>query len=115
FNMLTGLYKPTTGRIVFEGTDITVRRPDVITSLGIARTFQNIRLFATMSAAENVLVAEHSRLRAGLFGSIARIPRVRREEREALDKARATLAYVGLEEAVFDERAINLAYGDQRR
>jgi branched-chain amino acid transport system ATP-binding protein len=115
FNMLTGLYKPTTGRIVFEGTDITARRPDVITALGIARTFQNIRLFATMSAVENVLVGEHARLRAGLFGSIVRTPRVRREEREARDKARATLAYVGLEEEIFDELAINLSYGDQRR
>jgi branched-chain amino acid transport system ATP-binding protein len=115
FNMLTGLYKPTTGRIVFEGTDITARRPDVITKLGIARTFQNIRLFATMSAVENVLVGQHARLRAGLFGSIVRTRRVRREEREAREKARATLAYVGLAEQVFDELAINLSYGDQRR
>jgi branched-chain amino acid transport system ATP-binding protein len=115
FNILTGLYKPTTGRIFLERTDISGRRPDLITKLGIARTFQNIRLFATMSAVENVLVGEHSRLRAGLFGSIVRTPRVRREEREAFDKARATLAYVGLGETVFNELAINLAYGDQRR
>jgi branched-chain amino acid transport system ATP-binding protein len=115
FNMLTGLYKPTTGRIVFEGTDITGRRPDVITALGIARTFQNIRLFATMSAVENVMVGEHARMSAGIFGSILRTPRVRREEREVREKARATLAYVGLREEAFDELAINLAYGDQRR
>jgi branched-chain amino acid transport system ATP-binding protein len=115
FNMLTGLYRPTTGHIVFEGTDITERRPDVIAALGIARTFQNIRLFATMSAVENVMVGEHARLRAGLFGSILRTPRVRREEREAREKARATLDYVGLREEVFDEIAVNLSYGDQRR
>jgi branched-chain amino acid transport system ATP-binding protein len=115
FNMLTGLYKPTTGRIVFEDSDITARRPDVITKLGVARTFQNIRLFGTMSAVENVMVGEHARLNAGVFGSILRTPRVRREEREAREKARGTLAYVGLAERVFDELAINLSYGDQRR
>jgi branched-chain amino acid transport system ATP-binding protein len=67
FNVLTGLYKPTTGRIVFDGRDITAERPDKITALGIARTFQNIRLFATMSALENVLVGQHARMRAGLI------------------------------------------------
>jgi branched-chain amino acid transport system ATP-binding protein len=115
FNMLTGLYRPTSGRIAFQGRDITEKRPDVITSMGVARTFQNIRLFATMSALENVMVGEHSRMRAGLFGAILRPPRVRREEREVREKARDTLGYVGLREAVMDELAINLAYGDQRR
>jgi branched-chain amino acid transport system ATP-binding protein len=115
FNMLTGLYHPTAGRIAYEGRDITGVRPDRIVGMGMARTFQNIRLFATMSATENVLVGEHSRLKAGLFGSILRTPRVRREEREALEKARETLGYVGLREAVFDEMAANLSYGDQRR
>src|SRR2546421_2217778 len=74
FNMLTGLYKPTTGRIWFDGTDITGMRPDRIVKGGMARTFQNIRLFATMTAVENVLVAEHSRMSAGLFRSILRTP-----------------------------------------
>jgi branched-chain amino acid transport system ATP-binding protein len=115
FNMLTGLYKPTNGRILFERRDITDRRPDVITSLGIARTFQNIRLFATMSALENVLVGQHARMRAGLFGSILRTPRVRREERAVREKARATLEYVGLKSELFDEMSANLSYGDQRR
>jgi branched-chain amino acid transport system ATP-binding protein len=115
FNMLTGLYKPTNGRILFERRDITDRRPDKITSLGIARTFQNIRLFATMSALENVLVGRHARMKAGLFGSILRTPRVRREEREVREKARATLEYVGLESGLFDEMSANLSYGDQRR
>jgi branched-chain amino acid transport system ATP-binding protein len=115
FNMLTGLYKPTTGRITFDGQDISRTRPDLITTLGIARTFQNIRLFATMSAVENVMVGQHARMGAGLIGSILRPPRVRREERDVREKARETLSYVGLPESVHDELAINLAYGDQRR
>jgi branched-chain amino acid transport system ATP-binding protein len=115
FNMLTGLYRPTTGIITFQGRDITRTRPDRITKRGIARTFQNIRLFATMSALENVLVGQHSRMKAGLFRSIVRTPAVRREEKAVRDKARETLAYVGLDEAVFDEMSVNLSYGDQRR
>jgi branched-chain amino acid transport system ATP-binding protein len=115
FNMLTGLYKPTGGRIAFEGRDITARRPDIIMSLGVARTFQNIRLFATMTALENVMVGQHARMKAGLFGSILRTPRVRHEERDVRDKARATLEYVGLRSAQHDQLAINLPYGDQRR
>jgi branched-chain amino acid transport system ATP-binding protein len=115
FNILTGLYKPTLGRISFEGADITAGRPDKIMALGIARTFQNIRLFGTMSALENVMVGEHSRMRAGLFGSILRTPKVRKEEADVREKAAATLEYVGLARGVHDQLAINLAYGDQRR
>ena len=115
FNMLTGLYKPTAGRIVFQGRDITGTRPDIITSRGIARTFQNIRLFGTMTATENVMVGQHSRMSGGLFGSILRTPNVRREEREVREKARALLDYVGLRESEFDQMSTNLAYGDQRR
>ncbi len=115
FNMLTGLYKPSVGRIVFDGEDISRTRPDRITSLGIARTFQNIRLFATMSATENVMVGQHARMGAGLIGSIVRPPKVRREERDVRQKAREMLSYVGLDERVHDELAVNLAYGDQRR
>ena len=115
FNMLTGLYQPTAGRITFDGRDVTGRRPDIITSFGIARTFQNIRLFSTMTALENVMVGEHSRMRAGLFGSILRTPSVRREEREVRERARETLDYVGLKGAQVDSLAVNLAYGDQRR
>jgi branched-chain amino acid transport system ATP-binding protein len=115
FNMLTGLYKPTTGAIRLGDQEISHTRPDRITALGIARTFQNIRLFATMSAVENVMVGQHARMGAGLLGSILRPPRVRREERAVRDKARETLSYVGLPERVHDELAINLAYGDQRR
>jgi branched-chain amino acid transport system ATP-binding protein len=115
FNMLTGLYRPSSGWISFAGKDITRRRPDRITALGVARTFQNIRLFATMSALENVLVGEHSRMKAGLFGSIIRTPGVRREERQVREKAREMLAYVGLKSSSFEQIAANLSYGDQRR
>jgi branched-chain amino acid transport system ATP-binding protein len=128
FNMLTGLYRPTVGRVHFEGEDITARRPDRIMAMGIARTFQNIRLFATMTAIENVLVGQHARTRAGVPGAVLRPPRfigdllpwfpfarVNREETYVRDKAVETLRYVGLREQMFDEISINLSYGDQRR
>jgi branched-chain amino acid transport system ATP-binding protein len=115
FNMMTGLYSPSYGTIAFEGEDITGRRPDVILAKGIARTFQNIRLFATMTPVENVLVGRHARMKAGLFGSILRPPWVRREEREARENAEELLAYVGLGRSAFDEMSANLSYGDQRR
>ncbi len=82
---------------------------------GLARTFQNIRLFGTMTAVENVLVGQHSRTKAGLIRSIVHTPGQRREEKQAREKAREELAYVGLRERVFDEISVNLAYGDQRR
>ena len=114
FNMLTGLYRPTAGSIAFDGRDITRMRPDRITGLGVARTFQNIRLFGTMSALENVLVGQHARTKGGLFGSILYFP-VRREEREAREKGRELLHFVGLRSEVFDTAASSLSYGDQRR
>jgi branched-chain amino acid transport system ATP-binding protein len=115
FNMLTGLYKPTTGRVSFDGSDITAMRPDRIMGRGLARTFQNIRLFGTMTSIENVLVAQHSRTSAGVFRSILRTPSQRREEKHVVEKAREELAYVGLRESVFEEISVNLSYGDQRR
>jgi branched-chain amino acid transport system ATP-binding protein len=115
FNMLTGLYRPSSGRITFQGRNITGTRPDRITKAGIARTFQNIRLFKTMTALENVMVGEHARMKAGLFGSILRPPHVRREEREVRERAREVLRYVGLKDDVMDTVAANLSYGDQRR
>jgi branched-chain amino acid transport system ATP-binding protein len=115
FNMLTGLYKPTTGRILFDGKDVTARRPDLITAAGVARTFQNIRLFSTMSALENVMVGAHARMHAGLFGSILRTPAVRREEAETMEKAAEMLEYVGLSKDLHEQTAANLSYGDQRR
>ena len=115
FNTLTGLYKPTSGRITFGGRDISRARPDVITSLGVARTFQNIRLFGAMSALENVMIGRHSRMRAGIFGSILRPPGVRREERHVRERAAELLAYVGIRRASFERLASQLSYGDQRR
>jgi len=115
FNMLTGLYKPSTGWIAFEGSEITNERPDRILKAGMARTFQNIRLFATMTALENVMVGEHSRMQAGLFGSIIRLPSVRKEEKLARDKAAEMLEFVGLRSNQFHQMSVNLAYGDQRR
>ena len=91
FNMLTGVYTPTSGQIVFLGEDVTGKPPHAITERGIGRTFQNIRLFQNMTALENVLVGMHSRMKANLFNSILRTPKVRREERRgARDGARAT-------------------------
>jgi branched-chain amino acid transport system ATP-binding protein len=115
FNMLTGLYKPTLGAVLFRGRDITSRRPDRITGLGVARTFQNIRLFGTMTAVENVLVGRHSRMKAEIFGSVFRTPRTRREEREGREVARELLEYVGVKSSLFDQVASYLSYGDQRR
>jgi len=115
FNMLTGLYKPSAGRIVLGERDVTRARPDVITGLGVARTFQNIRLFGAMSALENVMIGAHARMRAGLFGSILRPPWVTREERAVRERARELLAYVGLGPTAFDQLGAQLSYGDQRR
>ena len=114
FNMLTGVYKPTSGSIVFDGTEITGKPPHAITKLGIGRTFQNIRLFPQMTALENVLVGMHARLHAGVIGAILRGPGTRREEREATEKAHELLTYSGLRSG-HDSYASSLPYGDQRR
>ena len=115
FNMLTGLIRPTEGRILLENRNVTRSRPDVITARGVARTFQNIRLFGSMTATENVMIGHHARMRAGIFGAVFRPPWVTREERQARKKARELLAYVGLKEKDFDRLATQLPYGDQRR
>src|SRR4029079_13321918 len=114
FNMLTGFYKPTIGRITFADANITGKRPDLIMKAGMARTFQNIRLFATMTAVENCMVGQNSRMKAGLFGSIFRTPGVRKEEARVEAKAREELSYVGVAKRHHDWLAINLAYGAQR-
>jgi branched-chain amino acid transport system ATP-binding protein len=115
FNILTGLYKPTIGTIAFDGGNITGARPDKIMALGIARTFQNIRLFGTMSARENVMIGEHARMKAGLFGSILRPPWVSKEEKRVKAKAAEELEYAGIARRLHDMQATNLSYGDQRR
>jgi branched-chain amino acid transport system ATP-binding protein len=114
FNILTGLYLPASGSVRFDGVEITGRKPHEIVSLGMCRTFQNIRLFQNMSAIENVLVGEHTRLSAGILGAIFRPPSVRREEVKARKKALDLLNFVGLRRSG-DELAKNLSYGDQRR
>ncbi len=115
FNMLTGLYKPTSGEIIFAERDISRMRPDRITGLGIARTFQNIRLFGAMTAVENVMIGRHPQMRAGLIGTILRPPRVRQEERQTEARARELLDYVGLTRVSAQRFASELSYGDQRR
>ncbi|HET9657358.1 MAG TPA: ABC transporter ATP-binding protein [Kineosporiaceae bacterium] len=114
FNVLTGLYRPTSGRVHLGNLDVTGRAPHSIAHLGLARTFQNIRLFNLMTATENVMVAMHSHMRSGLVGTVLRTPRQRREEREGLAHARELLEFVGIGK-VADEYARNLSYGDQRR
>jgi branched-chain amino acid transport system ATP-binding protein len=114
FNMLTGVYKPTSGRIAFDGHDVTGEPPHKITKLGVGRTFQNIRLFDYMTSLENVLVGMHSRTKGGILGSIFGSPRVRREEKESHARGRELLQFCGLKGR--DETlARNLPYGDQRR
>jgi branched-chain amino acid transport system ATP-binding protein len=114
FNMLTGVYTPTAGKITFGGEEITGKPPHAIVERGIGRTFQNIRLFQQMTALENVLVGMHSRLSAGIVGSILGLPRVRREESTASERARELLVYCGLPRR-HEHLAGSLPYGDQRR
>jgi branched-chain amino acid transport system ATP-binding protein len=114
FNMLTGVYKPTAGRIVLSGEDVTGKPPHAITQRGIGRTFQNIRLFQNMTALENTLVGMHSRLKSGILGSVIRTPKVKREEQAARKRARELLEFSGLR-GRDGEFARNLSYGDQRR
>ncbi|MCU0722668.1 MAG: ABC transporter ATP-binding protein [Planctomycetes bacterium] len=114
FNCVTGQGSATSGRVVFDGEEITRRPPHGITPLGVARTFQNIRLFAQMTALENVLVGMHCRQRAGILGALLRLPGARSEERDCACEGRGLLAFVGLKGAE-EAWARNLSYGDQRR
>jgi ABC-type branched-subunit amino acid transport system ATPase component len=113
FNMVTGLYHPSSGRLVFDGRDITGLRPNRVTRLGISRTFQTIRLFKNMTVLDNVLVGMNCRLRASWAGAICRPPWVVQEERRARQRAHELLAYVGLSHRA-GHLAANLPYGDQR-
>jgi branched-chain amino acid transport system ATP-binding protein len=114
FNMLTGVYKPTGGRIEFKGEDVTGKPPHAITERGIGRTFQNIRLFNNMTALENTLVGMHARLKGGILKSVLRTPGIKKEEQEARRRARELLEFSGLR-GRDQEFARNLSYGDQRR
>jgi branched-chain amino acid transport system ATP-binding protein len=113
FNCLTGLYLPTSGRVVFNG-QVLPPKPRKVVQAGMARTFQNIRLFSNMTALENVMVGRYCRTSAGPFTSIIRGPKFRREERETRERAQQLLDFVGLGHTT-DSLARNLPYGDQRR
>jgi branched-chain amino acid transport system ATP-binding protein len=114
FNMLTGVYKPTNGRVWFANEDMTGKPPHAFTQRGIGRTFQNIRLFHNMTALENVLVGMHVRLSGNLLQAILHTPGVKREERDARERARELLEFSGLRRKDA-ELGKNLSYGDQRR
>ena len=114
FNVLTGLYKPTSGSVIYDNRDITGIVPHKIASMGVARTFQNIRLFGSMTAEENVMVAMHSHLKSGIMSTILGLPGQRREEKAAREEARNLLEFVGIGKTAL-EFANNLSYGDQRR
>ncbi|MBV8658271.1 MAG: ABC transporter ATP-binding protein [Burkholderiales bacterium] len=114
FNVLTGLYQPDEGSFSFNGIDLFRKKPNVVVESGIARTFQNIRLFHNMSALENVMVGRHVRTKASALGAILRDPSTRREEESIRKRATELLAYVGISKHA-EELAKNLSYGDQRR
>ena len=114
FNVVTGVYAPDSGSIVFDGQTVSGLKPHAIAHCGIARTFQNIRLFANMSALENVMVGRHVRTRAGVFGAVLRGSRTRAEEADIQDRAHRLLEYCGIA-AHANSSARSLSYGDQRR
>ena len=114
FNAITGVYRPSAGSVVFDGTTLGRRKRHEITQLGIARTFQNIRLWGEMTALENVVVGTDARHRTSVPGALIRSPRHRREEHEAVERAVALLEFVGIADRG-EEKAKNLPYGDQRR
>jgi branched-chain amino acid transport system ATP-binding protein len=114
FNVTTGVYAPTSGEVRFEGRSLTGLKRHKITKLGIARTFQNIRLFRSMTALENVLVGVDAQNKTGILNALFRLPRHRREEFEGHERAMELLRFMGLDKRA-DELAANLSYGDQRR
>ncbi|MEI6404863.1 MAG: ABC transporter ATP-binding protein [Actinomycetes bacterium] len=114
FNVLTGLYQPTSGNVVYDGKDITGLTPNKIASGGVARTFQNIRLFGMMTAQENVMVAMHSHMTSGVLATTFKTKKQRKEESDARDFAQELLDFVGIGSTTH-EYARNLSYGDQRR
>jgi branched-chain amino acid transport system ATP-binding protein len=114
FNLISGVYAPMAGDIRFQGRDIAGMKPYQINAIGIARTYQNIRLFSGMTALENVLVGRHTRAACGIVHNLLRTPRQRQEERELTEKAHAILDFVGLTPKA-SELAMNLPYGEQKR
>jgi len=114
FNVVTGVYKPTSGTITFAGTKINKQKRFEITQMGIARTFQNIRLWGDMTTLENVITATDAHKKSGLVGALFGLPRARREERENRERAHEILKFIGIDEYA-DRLAKNLPYGVQRR
>jgi branched-chain amino acid transport system ATP-binding protein len=114
FNAMTGVYQPTSGQVLFKGEPLGARKKHAITKLGIARTFQNIRLFGNMTALENILVGADAQHATGVGSALFRLPRHRREERQGHERALELLDFMGLTRRA-DELARNLPYGDQRR
>jgi branched-chain amino acid transport system ATP-binding protein len=114
FNCITGFYSIDGGKIVFKGDILNGRSPDQITRMGITRTYQNIRLFANMTALENILVGMEPHLSSTFFGALLRLPATLTEEKKAQEEAYRLLEFVGLS-TIEDELAMNLSYGDQRR
>ena len=114
FNLMTGIYRATEGSVLFNGEELGGLKPHEVCKMGIARTFQNIRLFAAMTALENVMVGRHSRSKAGPLGAVLRTPAFKREEQHTIDEALVRLRFVGLVDKA-NELAKNLPYGDQRR
>lgn len=119
FNCITSIYTPTEGEVWFtpkQGvrTKVNGMKPNLVTALGMARTFQNIRLFKNMSVLENVMIARHCRTTSGILGALLRSPAVRREEKEIVDRSYELLKYIGLHK-FYNEQACNLPYGAQRR
>lgn len=113
FNLITGNYVPDEGKIIFDGKNLAGLKTHKIVSLGIARTFQTIRLFKNLSVLENVLAGCHCRMRSGIFSSMLRLPSQRREEKMALVRALKELEFVGLKEHM-ELKSMNLSYGNQR-
>ncbi|MDP9168299.1 MAG: ABC transporter ATP-binding protein [Actinomycetota bacterium] len=114
FNAITGVYRPTSGSVIFDGAPLGKIKRHQITRRGIARTFQNIRLWGEMTALENVVVGTDARHKTSVPGALIRTPRHRREEKSAIEKAAALLQFVGIAQRA-EEKAKNLPYGDQRR
>jgi branched-chain amino acid transport system ATP-binding protein len=114
FNVVTGIYTPTSGGVRFQGTSLIGLKRHQVTKLGVARTFQNIRLFGAMTALENVMVGADAQHKTGVLSALFRLPRHRREEQEGHDEAMRLLRFMGLDKRA-DELAANLSYGDQRR
>jgi ABC-type branched-subunit amino acid transport system ATPase component len=117
FNIITGYFSPDDGQILFNGVNIVGHQPHEITELGIARTFQNVRLFPNMTVLENIMVAQHCRTTTGIFGTLLNTPSFRREEREIEERAKEVLSFFGqrLKGYRWDQPAFVLSYANRRR